>query len=691
MDMLHTIAERTLDERLSAGSEVLFRDFKRQEERLLAYANFFEQLLVPDNQLENIDEVGILLDRLFNTLEKENISVTLLSPSDRSPSPFPALKDLFAQVQRSHQPRFRYTDQLNGLPTLIVAAPLRTRDESSRLLLLQVAMGDDFLARACKPLGLSASLHDLDGKVLATSEASVTPMKLQAEQLTQMASSGRIFAEHDSPDGPVRHLFTLVPLGTSDMIMLSLQSSVTELAMIQQTLVTQLLLTIGAALLIGAMTYYLAGNAITRPARELNAAAKALSQGNLAYRIQHISSDELGTVAETFNEMAGQLETIYQEKAEKETAMVLAQQEARNKAVLVRKNLELEKTNKLLHAHQLEISALYQLNQAMVSAPDLDILFDRVLQVVVKTFNSDQIVMLLYNPGESLLEVVKSLGLNHETLRDVKFRLEQGITGLAATNRRQVYVKDVEKDPRYLNYHGQGATRGSFVSSPLAVKGRLVGVLNLHKREANAFVSSELEMVQAIANQTAIVIENTQLIEKVRDLSNIDDLTGLVNRRHFQDILKREVAQARRFNSNFSILMCDIDHFAEYTTRHGRLRSDSLLRQVGQVLLNNTRGIDLVCRFRNEEFVIMLPKTDKQGGVAVAEKLLQCIIKEEFPGAVESQPGGRLTVSFGVTEFPIDSKNIYELLNLADRALDAAKKEGCNRAIAWEGPEPSPE
>jgi len=688
LDMASSVVERTIDDRLSSGSEVLFRDFKKQEEVLLAYANFLEQFHYLANHFEQNDEIGILQDRLFSTLERENISVTFISITEDSPSPFPALSSLFEQVRRSHQPRFRYTDQLNGLPMLVVAAPLRSRGDNNQFLLLQVIMGGDFLAQACKPLGLSASLHDLSGKVLASSGPDATPMKLTPEHIGELGKRGRLFEKHDSAAGPVRHLFTLIPLGSSDMILLSLESSATELATLKQTLAMRLLLTIGVALLIGAFIYYRAVSAIIRPARELTEAAKALSRGNLSYRIEQIPNDELGAVAQTFNEMAGRLETVYQEKTVKETALVLAQQEARTKAIIERKNREVEKANAELRAHLREISALYQLNQAMVSAPDLNILFDRVLQVVVETLNCDQIVLLLYNPGESVLEVARSLGLNNEALREVKFTFDQGVTGLAAQSLRQIYVKDVEKDPRYLNYHGQVATRGSFVSSPLVIKGRLVGVLNLHKREADAFVASELKMIQAIANQTGMAIDNTQLIEKARDLTNIDDLTGLANRRHFQEILKREVAQARRFSSNFSILMCDIDHFDQYNSKHGRMRGDALLRQVGQVLLHNTRGIDLVCRFGNEEFVIMLPKTNKQGGLAAAEKLRQCICKEDFPGAAESQPGGRLTLSFGISEFPADSKNIYELLNLADRALSSAKNQGRNRAVIWEGPAP---
>ncbi|MCM2264622.1 MAG: diguanylate cyclase [Desulfuromonadales bacterium] len=689
--LLRDLTERTVDQQLNSASEVMFREFRKQEELLLAYANFLEQFHFLSERFAQSDEIGILQDRLFSTLEKENISVTFLTVDSKNPSPFPFLDDLFEQARRSGQPRFRYSDQLNGEPMLIVAAPLLVKDQTSKIMLMQASMGDDFLAKVTKPLGLSASLHDLSGKLLASSGGDLTPLNLQPGQISQLGSTGKLYGEHETSNGPVRHLLALIPLGTSDMVMLSVESSVAEFANLQRTMILRLGLTVGAALLLGGIIYFRAVNIIIQPARELSDAAKALSRGNLAYRIDNISGDELGEVAETFNQMAGELETTYREKAEKETALVIAQQEAKTKSVIERKNREVEKANEELRSHLREISALYQLNQAMVTAPDLNVLFDRVLQVVVETLGCDQIVLLQYNPGESVLEVAKSLGLNHDALREVKFSFDQGITGQAAQAMRQIYVKNVEKDPRYLNYHGQVATRGSFVSAPMVVKGRLVGVLNLHKREIDAFATSELKLTQAIANQAAMAVDNAQLLEKARDLSNIDDLTGLANRRHFQEILKREVAQARRFSSSFTILMCDIDNFDHYNSKHGRMRGDALLRQVGQTLLNNTRGIDLVCRFGNEEFVVLLPRTNKQGGLAAAEKLRQCILNDKFEGAEESQPGGKLTVSFGVTEFPLDSKNIYELLNLADRALYAAKKEGRNRSVAWEGPAPAPE
>jgi diguanylate cyclase (GGDEF)-like protein len=294
------------------------------------------------------------------------------------------------------------------------------------------------------------------------------------------------------------------------------------------------------------------------------------------------------------------------------------------------------------------------------------------------------VVILLFDARSNLLEVAGFAGLGTGTIESVKFHLDQGVTGLAATSLKQIYVKDVTKDQRYLSYHAQIAGRGSFVASPLIVRKRLVGVLNLHKREANAFPPSELKMIQAIANQMAIATENSRLIEKARDSANFDEVTGLANRRYFQEILKREVAQARRFNSSFSVVMCTIDNFELFVEKHGRAQGDALLHRVGTLLANNTRGIDLVCRFGNQDFAILLPKTFKDGGIAASEKLRQFMTAENFSAFVQELPDQRLTLSFGVTEFPTDSKNIYELINLADRALLQARRDGSNRTVAWE-------
>ncbi|MDH3453630.1 MAG: sensor domain-containing diguanylate cyclase, partial [Desulfuromonadales bacterium] len=363
----------------------------------------------------------------------------------------------------------------------------------------------------------------------------------------------------------------------------------------------------------------------------------------------------------------------------------------KTKKILDRKERERDKLNEELSIIQRESKAIYQLNQAMTASIELSALFDRILQVLNEILACDHIVLLAHNPGESVLEVVRTTGLEADALSKVRFAFNQGITGEAAQSQRTIYVKNIDEDSRNLSYHGQVVTRGSMLSLPLVVKGRLVGVLNLHKRQIDAFSASEQRLTQAVANQTAITMDNAQLLEKSRDLSNTDELTGLSNRRHFQEILKREVAQARRFSSIFSIIMCDIDAFKQHKATLGNIQADALLRQVGQSLLKCTRGIDLVSRFANDQFIILLPKTDKKGGIAAAEKLRKHVMAEDFARHIGYEQAFKLTISLGVTEFPGDSKNIYELLNLADRALYAAKQDGCNCTVGWEGPAPAPE
>lgn len=692
MQLVRSSLSQSADERLSAAREVVYREFKKQEDLLQTYTAFLQQFQNLIEHFPEAKEVGILQDRLFNTLEESDISVTFYPVGATALLPFPSLKPLFDQAIRSGQPRFRYTNELGGLPSLMVAAPLQKGGQTTRVLVLQSSMGEEFLRKVTSPLGISASLHNLEGETLARSNPDQPPLRLSDDQMISVSRGVPLFLERNGTTGNFRQLFSAIPLGSSDMVYLSLESSVSSSSELQQTMVIRFSLTVIGALLLGLIIYFRIISRITLPARNLVEAAKAISRGNLNYRLTDFPNDELGNVAVSFNQMAAQLEIINREQAERAAAAAVAQEASKVNLLRERHDREIAKLMEEVRSQKKETSALLQLNQAMISALDLNILFERILQVLHETLDCDHIVLLNYNPGDCVLEVTKSAGLDAEALRDVKFTFDQGITGQAAQSRRLIYVKDLNKDGRNLSYHGQVATRGAMISVPLVVKERLVGVLNLHKKQVDGFKTSELKLIQAVANQTAIAIDNAQLIEKSRDLSNTDELTGLANRRHFQEILKREVAQSRRFNSVFAIIMCDIDHFKKYNEEHGRMRGDALLRNVGQVLLRHTRGIDLVCRFGSEEFVILLPKTNKAGGMAAAEKLRKRISEENFFGQGEKRDAiSKLTMSFGVTEFPGDSKNIYELLNLADRALYAAKQDGRNCTVAWEGPAPAPE
>lgn len=671
------------DDRLLAAREVLYREFKKQETILATYTSFLQQFQSLVDRFPAETELGILQNQLLATLEASEITAAFypLSAADRVP--LQSLQDLFEQARRSGKPRFRYSNEFNSQPSLLIAAPLLENSETTAILVLQTTMGSTFLQQTTAPLRVRSSLHNLNGAILAKSDPAVTPIVLTDAQLMEVSSGKKLF--FDDPGSPnQRHLLTAIPLGTSDLILLSLEAEPEEGGLLMDKLTLQATLGIMITLLLGALLYFKSISSVLRPIGHIQDAVSAIDHGNLSHRISHFPGGELGELSRSINQMAENLNTRSTNSDLLETGQKLIDQQARHKLLLEIKDKELAGLAHQLSVNQRETGALLQLNQAMIAVSDPDSLFDRILQVLDEALACRHIVLLVYNPGESVLEVAGATGIEDGLLDSVRFSFDEGICGKVAEGRQLIYVKDVEQDDRALGYQGLLATRGSLVSAPLVVKNNLIGVLNLHKNQVEGFTTSELKLIQATANQAAIVIHNAQLSDQSRDISNTDPLTGLANRRYFQDVLKREVAQARRFNTFFATVMCDLDHFRDFNDVHGRLRGDALLRQVGQVLLRNTRGIDLVCRFGNKQFVLLLPKTDKAGAVITAEKLRQSILNENFPGEEQSQPGGKLTLSFGVTQFPADSENIYELLTLADRCLYFAKQQGRNRTVAWD-------
>lgn len=675
--------QQTVDERLLAAQEVIYREIKKQELLLDNYAN----LLVAFHGSNNNDAIALTLqDQLYASLSRGKITTTIYPAAAIEHLPYPSLRELFLQAGNSGKARFRYTGDLGPTPSLSVATPIPGNGSTPAILLLQTAMDRTFLRRLSEPFHATGYLLDSSGNSIVSSATEVdsNPPHLTTVELQQVLSGGRLFVS-TGEETANRYLVSAVPLGNSDMLLLAVEIPTSHLDLLLRTMATRAALTITFALIFGGLLYAALIRQIMAPLKELLRATSAVGNGNLAYRIGKSGAGELGQLADSFNHMVSDLENLYQKKIEQEKHFTQVQDELRFKEVLEQKNLEIEDANRELKVHIREVSALFQLNQTMISTLDLSTLFDRTLNLLKDLVLTREMVLLLYNQGSGELEVRKSVGIDAEALGGVTFHLNEGVSGEAARTKELQYVRDVTKDSRYLHYKGKAPARGSMVSAPIVFKNQLIGTLNLHKERPNAFTDTELKLIRAACNQLAIAIENAQLYEKARTLSNTDELTNLANRRHFHEILKRELAHASRFASNFCLLMIDIDHFKQFNDTHGHLGGDVVLRRVATLLLQNTRGIDLVARFGGEEFVVLLPKTNKDGAKAAAEKLRLCIAEERIALGGTGPETYCVTVSIGVAEYPRDSRDIYELLDFADRALYLAKQAGRNRTVVWEG------
>jgi diguanylate cyclase (GGDEF)-like protein len=152
-----------------------------------------------------------------------------------------------------------------------------------------------------------------------------------------------------------------------------------------------------------------------------------------------------------------------------------------------------------------------------------------------------------------------------------------------------------------------------------------------------------------------------------------DHLSGLANRRRFERQLEREVSRTLRYSRPFCLLILDIDNFKEVNDTYGHNVGDEAISRLALTLQAGTRGIDLAARIGGEEFAVILPETEFEGGVDVAERLRVAIRETEIPMA------GRITASFGVAEFPLCAATGRELVTLADGALYEAKRGGRDR------------
>ena len=202
-----------------------------------------------------------------------------------------------------------------------------------------------------------------------------------------------------------------------------------------------------------------------------------------------------------------------------------------------------------------------------------------------------------------------------------------------------------------------------------------------------AVISATKEMQQENARLGHSLHELRQDISKLqKNLVSItmasltDPLTGLANRRHFDQVLAEATAEAEGAMKPLSLLLADIDEFKRFNDRHGHQLGDHVLRLIAAALRQNVKGQDLVARYGGEEFAIILPNTDLKQAVTVAERLRQAVAANEILKRPSGENLGRASLSIGVAT--LHASEPQALIEVADACLYAAKKAGRNRVVS---------
>jgi diguanylate cyclase (GGDEF)-like protein len=176
-------------------------------------------------------------------------------------------------------------------------------------------------------------------------------------------------------------------------------------------------------------------------------------------------------------------------------------------------------------------------------------------------------------------------------------------------------------------------------------------------------------------------VTQRHLLAEVQTMATIDWLTGLYNRRHFFRLGEEEIARARRYRHDISVLMIDIDHFKHVNDNHGHSVGDEVLSTVAKRILAGLRGSDIAGRYGGEEFALVLPETDLESAAAiVAERLRETISSRPIDTA---EGPLHVSISIGVAGVNLEHENLLDALSRADAGLYAAKHAGRNRVVRW--------
>jgi two-component system cell cycle response regulator len=257
---------------------------------------------------------------------------------------------------------------------------------------------------------------------------------------------------------------------------------------------------------------------------------------------------------------------------------------------------------------------------------------------------------------------------------------------------RPVLVGDVTKDPMFADIRelwkreSRAAPVRSVLAIPFTLDRRRAGVFFLRTERGERMLTNEdADFAEIVIRAAVAAIRRAQALDSTRadnrrleELATTDALTRLMNRRALLDRLSVEVDRARRFKSQLSLLMVDLDHFKFVNDQHGHLVGDAMLRQMGTLLSGAVRTIDVVARYGGEEFVLILPETSTEGAVVFAERLRERVHERQFE--IDAERTIHLTCSVGVASFPSPFvASTEDLFARADEALYRAKSGGRNQ------------
>lgn len=305
-----------------------------------------------------------------------------------------------------------------------------------------------------------------------------------------------------------------------------------------------------------------------------------------------------------------------------------------------------------------------------------------VAQISAELMSAERCSLLIFDEKTGAFSAKAAIGATADAVKAETETLGARVASLVLKSGESAVVPDVgqieiERAPVDWKYKSK-----SFISYPIEIGGRAVGVLNFTERATGGGVYNELDLdlLRSIVPQLAVLIDRAALKDKAGEfeqLSVTDALTGLLNRRYLEERLTEETSRSNRHGFPMSFMMIDVDEFKSYNDRFSHPEGDKALKLVAQYLKETLRGADIAARYGGEEFSILLPQTTGDEAAIIAERVRERVDAARFPNR-------KVTVSIGVASCSQIVCTPPEIVRAADEALYEAKRRGRNNVQIYE-------
>jgi len=336
-------------------------------------------------------------------------------------------------------------------------------------------------------------------------------------------------------------------------------------------------------------------------------------------------------------------------------------------------SLEREYLQEELRKREQELSLINRLSNVISSSLNIRDVYGAFIAELKQVVDVNWATIALIEGDELRFEVL-STEVGSTWQAGEKIPLKGTGTEWVADNKKALVEPDLAKNARFNTgeEHLKWGIR-SIIYLPLVVKNEAIGSLIIASRQPNAYTPGQVRLLERLASQIAVPVENSRLYAKAEQRARVDELTSLFNRRHFDECVKLEIDRHARYRSMLSLILLDLDFFKAYNDMNGHTAGDKVLELIGRLVNSALRSTDLAFRYGGDEFAIILPQSASNDAFIVAERVR---------GRIAAEMGKRdikISASLGLASWPSDGVTSDELVNAADRALYYAKETGGNR------------